>query len=132
MALSELPARVWVAVDMCYCTTPLPAWAGADMRAAGSLQLIRCSRAEQSVRCPQLRRARDERFGLLVEHDHARALLHLLQALLGLPTPLYRHHRLLTGPDGRRFAKRDKAETLRELRAQGMTPDEVRREMGFG
>src|SRR5206468_2412863 len=40
----------------------------------------------------------------------------LLQALLGLPTPAYRHHRLLTGPDGRRFAKRDKAETLRDLR----------------
>jgi glutamyl-Q tRNA(Asp) synthetase len=56
----------------------------------------------------------------------------LLQALLGLPTPIYRHHRLLTGPDGRRFAKRDEAETLRSLRARGMTPDELRREMGFG
>lgn len=56
----------------------------------------------------------------------------LLQALLGLPTPTYRHHRLLTGPDGRRFAKRDKAETLRDLRGRGITPAEIRQEMGLG
>jgi glutamyl-Q tRNA(Asp) synthetase len=55
----------------------------------------------------------------------------LLQALLGLPAPVYRHHRLLTGPDGRRFAKRDRAETLRELRARGVPAAELRREMGF-
>jgi glutamyl-Q tRNA(Asp) synthetase len=55
----------------------------------------------------------------------------LLQALLGLPTPTYRHHRLLTGPDGKRYAKRDKAQTLRELRAEGMTPAALRAEMGF-
>jgi glutamyl-Q tRNA(Asp) synthetase len=55
----------------------------------------------------------------------------LLQALLGLPTPSYRHHRLLTGPDGKRFAKRDGAQTLRELRASGMTPDALRKELGF-
>lgn len=56
----------------------------------------------------------------------------LLQALLALPTPVYRHHRLLTGPDGRRYAKRDHAETLRELRASGMTPEQLRAELGFG
>ena len=56
----------------------------------------------------------------------------LLQALLGLSTPVYRHHRLLVGPDGKRFAKRDRAETLRELRARGMTPDELKRELGLG
>jgi len=55
----------------------------------------------------------------------------LLQALLGLPTPIYRHHHLLAGPDGRRYAKRDKAQTLRELRAQGLTPGALRAEMGF-
>lgn len=49
----------------------------------------------------------------------------LLQTLLGLPAPTYRHHRLLTGPDGRRYAKRDKAETLRDLRAHGVTPEEL-------
>jgi glutamyl-Q tRNA(Asp) synthetase len=53
----------------------------------------------------------------------------LLQALLGLPTPIYRHHRLLVGPDGKRYAKRDKAQTLRELRAAGVTPATLRAEM---
>ncbi|MBS0363796.1 MAG: tRNA glutamyl-Q(34) synthetase GluQRS [Proteobacteria bacterium] len=56
----------------------------------------------------------------------------LLQALLALPTPVYRHHGLLTGPDGRRYAKRDRAQTLRELRASGMTPRALRTELGFG
>jgi glutamyl-Q tRNA(Asp) synthetase len=56
----------------------------------------------------------------------------LLQALLGLPTPIYRHHRLLTDADGRRFAKRDRAETLRELRAQGMSAEALQAELGFG
>ena len=55
----------------------------------------------------------------------------LLQALLDLPTPTYRHHRLLTGPDGKRYAKRDKAQTLRELRAAGVTPAQLRAEMGL-
>jgi glutamyl-Q tRNA(Asp) synthetase len=56
----------------------------------------------------------------------------LLQALLGLATPTYRHHRLLTGADGKRFAKRDGAQTLRSLREAGMTAAELRAEMGFG
>jgi glutamyl-Q tRNA(Asp) synthetase len=55
----------------------------------------------------------------------------LLQALLGLPEPVYRHHRLLAGPDGRRYAKRDRAETLQALRARGVTPEDLRRELGF-
>lgn len=55
----------------------------------------------------------------------------VLQALLGLPAPTYRHHRLLVGPDGKRFAKRDHAETLAELRARGVTPAQLTREMGL-
>jgi len=55
----------------------------------------------------------------------------LLQALLALPTPAYRHHRLLAGADGKRYAKRDRAETLRELRASGMTAAELRKDLGF-
>jgi glutamyl-Q tRNA(Asp) synthetase len=50
----------------------------------------------------------------------------LLQALLALPTPRYRHHKLLTDANGTRFAKRDKALTLRALRESGKTPAEVR------
>ena len=43
----------------------------------------------------------------------------LLQALLGLPTPLYRHHALVCGPDGKRLAKRDAAASLKALRDGG-------------
>ena len=53
----------------------------------------------------------------------------VLQALLGLPEPRYRHHRLILGPDGRRLAKRDAAETLRSLRAHGVSAAELRREL---
>jgi glutamyl-Q tRNA(Asp) synthetase len=67
-------------------------------------------------------------------HDlfEAAHIQRLLQALLDLPTPIYRHHRLLAGPDGKRYAKRDRAQTLRELRAAGMTPGRLRAEMGLG
>lgn len=43
----------------------------------------------------------------------------LLQALLDLPTPLYHHHALLTGPDGARLAKRHGAPTLEQIRLEG-------------
>jgi glutamyl-Q tRNA(Asp) synthetase len=49
----------------------------------------------------------------------------LLQALLGLPTPLYHHHALLTDADGRRLAKRHGAPTLASLREAGADPAEL-------
>jgi glutamyl-Q tRNA(Asp) synthetase len=49
----------------------------------------------------------------------------LLQALFDLPTPRYRHHRLLTDAQGRRLAKRDKALSVRAMRDSGMTAAEV-------
>jgi glutamyl-Q tRNA(Asp) synthetase len=54
----------------------------------------------------------------------------LLQALLGLPVPRWHHHPLLTDAAGKRFAKRDRAPTLRALRDAGRTPEEVRRMAG--
>jgi len=55
----------------------------------------------------------------------------LIQALMDWPTPVYRHHRLLTDDSGRRYAKRDQAVTLAELRASGVTPHALRAELGF-
>jgi glutamyl-Q tRNA(Asp) synthetase len=46
----------------------------------------------------------------------------LLQALLGLPTPTYHHHALLTGEAGERLAKRHNAPTLASLREAGADP----------
>ena len=55
----------------------------------------------------------------------------LLQALLDYHTPRYAHHRLLTDAQGRRFAKRDQALTLRALREAGVAAADVRKRAGF-
>ncbi len=49
----------------------------------------------------------------------------LLQKLLELPQPIYHHHKLMLGPDGRRLAKRDQSETIKALREEGVSPEEV-------
>lgn len=53
----------------------------------------------------------------------------VLQAVLGLPVPLYAHHCLLRDNDGKRLAKRDGARSLASLRAAGYTPEDVRRSL---
>jgi glutamyl-Q tRNA(Asp) synthetase len=67
-----------------------------------------------------------------VDLEDAPHVHRLLQALLGLPAPVYRHHRLILGPDGKRLSKRDRSEALRELRARGVTAAELRAELGLG
>ena len=62
---------------------------------------------------------------------HATSVHRLLQALLGLPAPRYHHHRLLGGPDGRKLSKSTQSTGLRELRAQGATPRDIRRLAGL-
>ena len=66
------------------------------------------------------------------EDLRAAAHLHvLLQALLGLKTPVYRHHRLVVDETGKRLAKRDRAATLRALRESGASPADIRRRLGL-
>jgi glutamyl-Q tRNA(Asp) synthetase len=55
----------------------------------------------------------------------------LLQQLLGLPQPAYRHHRLIRDAAGQKLSKSTKATGLRELRAAGATPAEIRRRVGL-
>lgn len=55
----------------------------------------------------------------------------ILQALLGRPTPAYRHHRLIRDSEGRRLAKRDRDLALAELRRSGVTPDDIRNRVGL-
>ncbi|MEM6413028.1 MAG: tRNA glutamyl-Q(34) synthetase GluQRS [Pseudomonadota bacterium] len=55
----------------------------------------------------------------------------LLQKLMGAPTPIYRHHKLINGADGKRLAKRNKAATLKALRDIGISPEEVRARVGL-
>jgi len=56
----------------------------------------------------------------------------LLQALLGLPTPLYRHHPLLVDANGQRLAKRSGGFTLAELREEGTNPAQLRSDLRAG
>jgi glutamyl-Q tRNA(Asp) synthetase len=56
---------------------------------------------------------------------HATHIHRLLQALLGLPEPDYWHHGLIRDSHGERLAKSKGAPALRDLRASGMTVDEV-------
>lgn len=55
----------------------------------------------------------------------------LLQRLLGLATPAYRHHRLIRDEGGRRLAKRDDARAIATYRAEGATPRDVRAMVGL-
>jgi len=64
---------------------------------------------------------------LFASHIHR-----LLQALLGLATPEYHHHELITDALGNRLAKRDKSITIEALREAGKSPAEVIAMSGFG
>ena len=55
----------------------------------------------------------------------------LLQQLLDLPAPAYRHHRLIRDEAGQKLSKSTHATAIRELRAAGLTPDDIRRKVGL-
>ena len=54
----------------------------------------------------------------------------LLQTLLGLPQPAYRHHRLVRDASGQKLSKSTRATALRELRRDGAAPADIRRLAG--
>jgi glutamyl-Q tRNA(Asp) synthetase len=62
----------------------------------------------------------------------ATAVHRLLQALLRLPAPRYRHHRLVLDESGAKLSKSRQSVSLDELRGTGLSPDEVRAALGFG
>jgi glutamyl-Q tRNA(Asp) synthetase len=62
----------------------------------------------------------------------ATPLHRLLQALLGLPVPVWHHHRLIRDERGRRLAKRDDARAIARFREEGLSPEAVRALLGFG
>ena len=55
----------------------------------------------------------------------------LLQDLLGLAAPIYHHHGLVLGPDGRKLSKTTRATALRTLRQDGVTPAAIRKMVGL-
>ncbi|MEL6478128.1 MAG: tRNA glutamyl-Q(34) synthetase GluQRS [Pseudomonadota bacterium] len=56
----------------------------------------------------------------------AAPLHRLLQALLGLSAPIYRHHRLIRDAEGKRLAKRHDALSLHAMREADETPGSIR------
>jgi glutamyl-Q tRNA(Asp) synthetase len=62
---------------------------------------------------------------------HATSLHRLLQRLLGLSEPAYRHHRLINDASGEKLAKSSRSTGLRELRTQGAAPADIRRLVGL-
>lgn len=62
---------------------------------------------------------------------HATSVHRLLQALLGLPEPAYRHHALIRDGEGRKLSKSSGSTGLRELRYAGVSPDDIRRLVGI-
>lgn len=64
----------------------------------------------------------------LIEAPHIQTLL---QVLMGWPQPVYQHHALVLDADGNKLSKRAKSRTLRELRADGVTPSQIRKRLGF-
>uniref|UniRef100_UPI0005775044 glutamate--tRNA ligase family protein n=1 Tax=Bradyrhizobium japonicum TaxID=375 RepID=UPI0005775044 len=63
---------------------------------------------------------------------HATSVHRLLQVLLDLPEPAYRHHALILDEAGRKLSKSGRSTGLRELRADGATPAGIRRLVGLG
>ena len=61
----------------------------------------------------------------------ATSLHRLLQRLLDLPEPRYRHHDLLRDSAGEKLAKSRESETLRSLRAAGVSAAALRMRLGF-
>lgn len=62
---------------------------------------------------------------------HATDIHRLLQILLDLPEPIYCHHRLILDPLGRKLSKSFQDNGLRALRAEGITPAQIREFVGF-
>ena len=55
----------------------------------------------------------------------------ILQHLMGWPTPIYYHHRLIMDASGKRLAKIDHSRALSKYRAEGATPTDIRRMVGL-
>ncbi len=62
---------------------------------------------------------------------HATSIHRLLQEVLGVREPVYHHHRLILGRDGRKLSKSLKDTSLASLRAAGTTADDIRRMVGL-
>ena len=66
-----------------------------------------------------------------VDLEELTSVQRVLQALLELPTPVYRHHALVLDEAGKRLAKRDGSTSLKSLREAGLTREALLAELGL-
>ena len=64
----------------------------------------------------------------LIDAPHIQTLL---QVLMGWPQPIYHHHGLIMGEDGKKLSKSAKSLSLAALRADGITAQQIRTQLGF-
>ena len=105
---------------------PIPPPGATSSCAAATPPRATISRSSSTTRCravSDIARGRDL-FAATSAHR-------LLQALLGLPAPRYRHHRLVLDANGDKMSKSAASTPLRALRAQGATTEDVRVALGF-
>jgi glutamyl-Q tRNA(Asp) synthetase len=109
-------------------------WIDAEPSAAGDIVLSRKDAPGSYHLCATLDDAEMEVTLIVRGRDlfEATHVHRLLQALLDLPTPAYRHHALLVDAEGRRLAKRDAGLTLFALRAQGRSGTELAGDLRAG
>lgn len=63
--------------------------------------------------------------------EPATSLHRLLQRALHLPSPVYFHHDLIRGSDGQKLSKSLGSTSLRQLRSEGVTAEDIRKKLGF-
>lgn len=64
----------------------------------------------------------------LIDAPHIQTLL---QVLIGWPQPVYQHHALLLDDEGQKLSKRQQSTSIASLRADGITPAQIRARLGF-
>ncbi len=62
---------------------------------------------------------------------NATSLHRLLQEMLDLPAPVYRHHELLRDEAGAKLSKSARAKSIRAFREEGIGAEALRRQLGF-
>ncbi len=127
--------------------TPLPHYEETGARYSGTRQLDARDMITSIGDVAVARRGMAAAYHLaVVVDDHAQGITHIIRGedlfeatrihvllahLLGHPIPVYHHHRLIRDDTGKRLAKRDDARAIAKYRADGATPNDIRRMVGL-
>jgi glutamyl-Q tRNA(Asp) synthetase len=129
LAMHEALARIAGPLDFVESGTSIPA----DPAAWGDVVLVRKDIGTSYHIAVCVDDARQGITDVIRGRDlfHATSIHRLIQALLGLAAPRYRHHQLIGDETGRKLAKSRSSRSLADLRAEGVAPEEIRAVLGF-